>query len=70
MGILKKAYERIIPLGIPLSWLQLTGEKKRFYVALAGITFAVAMMLFQMGLRAALFKQVIAPIALLNADFR
>ncbi|MDX8415616.1 ABC transporter permease DevC [Intestinicryptomonas porci] len=68
MGLFKKILWRAIPLGIPLSWLQLTGEKKRFYVALAGITFAVAMMLFQMGLRAALFKQVIAPIALLNAD--
>ena len=68
MGLFKKILGRAIPLGIPLSWLQLTGEKKRFYVALAGITFAVAMMLFQMGLRAALFKQVIAPIALLNAD--
>ena len=68
MRFLRKIYERAIPLGIPLSWLQLTGEKKRFYVALAGITFAVAMMLFQLGLRAALFRQVVAPIELLNAD--
>ena len=68
MRFFKKICERAIPLGIPLSWLQLTGEKKRFYVALAGITFAVAMMLFQLGLRAALFRQVVAPIELLNAD--
>ena len=68
MRFFRKIYERAIPLGIPLSWLQLTGEKKRFYVALAGITFAVAMMLFQLGLRAALFRQVVAPIELLNAD--
>lgn len=68
MRFFRNIYERAIPLGIPLSWLQLTGEKKRFYVALAGITFAVAMMLFQLGLRAALFRQVVAPIELLNAD--
>lgn len=68
MRFFKKLCEKVVPLGIPLSWLQLTGERKRFYAALAGITFAVAMMLFQMGLRAALFKQVIAPISLLNAD--
>lgn len=68
MSISSKILERLVPLGIPLSWLQLSGEKKRFYAALAGITFAVAMMLFQIGLRGALFKQVIAPISLLNAD--
>ncbi len=68
MRLLRRIFERVVPLGIPLSWLQLTSERKRFYAALAGITFAVAMMLFQMGLRAALFKQVVAPIELLNAD--
>lgn len=68
MFVFRKILEKLVPLGIPLSWLQLSGERKRFYAALAGITFAVAMMLFQMGLRGALFKQVIAPISLLNAD--
>jgi len=64
----KPLFERIFPLGIPLAWLQLTSEGKRFAVAIAGITFAVTMMLFQMGLRGALFRQVVAPITLLNAD--
>ena len=68
MSFLRSLYEKFVPLGIPLAWLQLTSERKRFYAALAGITFAVAMMLFQMGLKAALFKQVVAPIELLNAD--
>lgn len=68
MNFFRRAYEKIVPLGIPLAWLQLTSERKRFYAALAGITFAVAMMLFQMGLKAALFRQVVAPIQLLNAD--
>ncbi len=64
----KPLYEKIFPLGIPLAWLQLTSERKRFFVAIAGITFAVTMMLFQMGLQGALFKQVVAPITLLNGD--
>ncbi len=64
----KSLYEKIIPLGIPIAWLQLTGERKRFAVAIAGITFAVTMMLFQMGLQGALFKQVVGPLLLLDAD--
>jgi len=64
----KSLFERIFPLGIPLAWLQLTSERKRFFVAIAGITFAVTMMLFQMGLQGALFRQVVAPILLLDGD--
>lgn len=60
--------EKFFPLGIPLAWLQLTSERKRFVVAIAGITFAVAMMLFQVGLRGALFRQVVGPLELLDAD--
>ncbi|MFI3290886.1 MAG: ABC transporter permease DevC [Opitutales bacterium] len=69
MAKLKKSlFEKVFPLGIPLAWLQLSREKKRFFVAIAGITFAVTMMLFQMGLQSALFRQVVAPILLLDAD--
>jgi len=64
----KSLLERIVPLGIPLAWLQLTSERKRFAVAIAGITFAVAMMLFQMGLQNALFKQVVGPLLLIDGD--
>ncbi len=64
----RNLWERIVPLGIPLSWLQLTASGTRFAVAIAGITFAVAMMLFQMGLRGALFKQVVGPLLLLDGD--
>ncbi|MDR2429672.1 MAG: ABC transporter permease DevC [Puniceicoccales bacterium] len=60
--------EHIVPLGIPLAWLQLTAERKRFAAAVAGITFAVAMMLFQMGLHSALFQQVLTPFLKLRAD--
>ncbi len=64
----KSLRERIFPLGIPLAWLQLTSEGKRFAVAIAGITFAVTMMLFQIGLRGALFRQAVAPMSLLDCD--
>ncbi len=64
----KSWFEKFIPLGIPLAWLQLASESKRFAVALAGITFAVAMMLFQMGLQTALYKQVVGPLTLLNGE--
>lgn len=40
---------------VPLAWLQLTREKRRFAAALAGITFAVVLMLVQLGLRAVLY---------------
>jgi putative ABC transport system permease protein len=39
----------------PLAWLQLTREKTRLVVALAGIAFAVILMLMQLGFRDALF---------------
>lgn len=60
--------EWIFPLGIPLAWRQLVQEKKRFAAAVAGITVAVAMMLFQVGLKSALFAQVVAPIRQMRAD--
>jgi putative ABC transport system permease protein len=60
--------EWVFPLGIPLPWRQLVVEKKRFAAAVAGITFAVTMMLFQIGLQSALFSQVVAPIRQMRAD--
>ncbi|MEM8549744.1 MAG: ABC transporter permease DevC [Verrucomicrobiota bacterium] len=59
---------KLIPLGIPLAWLNLIKEKKRFFAAVAGITFAVTMMMFQMGLNTALFQQVVGPHAKMKAD--
>lgn len=40
---------------IPLAWLQLVREKVRLLVALAGISFAVILMMMQLGFRDALF---------------
>jgi putative ABC transport system permease protein len=44
---------------IPLAWLQLTREKRRFLAALAGIAFAVVLMLMQLGFQDALLSSVI-----------
>lgn len=41
---------------IPLAWLQLTAEKLRLLAALAGIAFAVMLMLMQLGFRDALIQ--------------
>src|SRR2546425_1117405 len=41
---------------IPLAWLQLTQEKRRFFAALAGIAFAVVLMLTQLGFEDALLS--------------
>src|SRR6185369_6839241 len=45
-------------IGIPLAWLQLTKEKRRFVAALAGISFAVVLMLVQLGFQDALLSSV------------
>lgn len=42
--------------GIPLAWQQLTRERRRFAAALAGICFAVTLMMMQLGLRDALYR--------------
>ncbi|MBD1915172.1 MULTISPECIES: ABC transporter permease DevC [Cyanophyceae] len=40
---------------IPLAWLQLSREKSRFMIALAGIAFAVILMFMQLGFQSALY---------------
>lgn len=60
--------EKIFPLGIPLPWRQLLSEKKRFLTAVAGITAAVTLMLFQVGIYDALFKTVVRPHEAMTGD--
>jgi putative ABC transport system permease protein len=43
-----------MPAGVPLAWLQLTHEKRRLTAALAGVVFAVVLMLIQLGFESAL----------------
>jgi putative ABC transport system permease protein len=49
------------PSGIPLAWRQLAADKKRLATAVAGVTFGVMLMLFQLGLYNAIDTMVILP---------
>jgi putative ABC transport system permease protein len=53
---------------IPLAWLQLTHEKLRLAAALAGIAFAVILMMLQLGFAAALIDSAVLVYGRLNAD--
>src|SRR5262245_22931208 len=62
---------------VPLAWLQLTREKRRFAAALVGISFAVVLMLTQLGFRDALLLSVgmmhsnfIGDLVLVNPNYR
>ncbi|MEO5721789.1 MAG: ABC transporter permease DevC [Chthoniobacterales bacterium] len=55
-GPLARALRYLLPLGIPLAWLQLAGEKRRLAAAVAGIAFAAIMMMMQLGFHDALFE--------------
>jgi len=52
----------------PLAWLQLTRQKSRFLVALAGIAFADMLIFIQMGFESALMDAAVKPHLTLNAD--
>ncbi len=52
----------------PLAWLQLTRQKSRFIVALAGIAFADMLIFIQMGFEGALMDAAVKPHMALNAD--
>jgi putative ABC transport system permease protein len=52
----------------PLAWLQLTKQKSRFVVALAGIAFADLLMFIQMAFQDALFDAAMLPHRALQAD--
>ncbi|MBK4731728.1 FtsX-like permease family protein [Oxynema sp. CENA135] len=53
---------------IPLAWCQLTREKSRLFVALAGISFANTLMFMQLGFRDALFDSSTRMHQNLNTD--
>ncbi|NET71359.1 MAG: FtsX-like permease family protein [Sphaerospermopsis sp. SIO1G2] len=62
---------------IPLAWLQLSREKARMAVALAGIAFADVLMFLQLGIRDALFDGAVAlhqslegEIVLISSDYK
>jgi putative ABC transport system permease protein len=53
---------------IPLAWLQLKREKIRLLVAITGISFAVLLIMVQLGFRDALFKSAVTFHESLNTD--
>lgn len=53
---------------VPLAWLQLKKEKLRFAVALAGVAFAVVLILMQIGFREALFTSAVRWLERLRYD--
>lgn len=53
---------------VPLAWLNLTHQKRRLFVALAGVAFAVVLMFMEMGFWNALLDGVVALIQAFNAD--
>ncbi len=52
----------------PLAWLQMSREKSRLLVAIAGITFADVLMFVQLGVKDALFDSQVTPYATLQGD--
>ena len=54
--------------GVPLAWLQLTWQKSTLLAALAGISFAVILMLMQLGLEDSLFTSASVLHSVLRAD--
>src|ERR1700729_2404880 len=54
--------------GIHLAWLQLSKQKGHFAAALAGVAFAVTLMLGQIGLRDSLLSTATRLYSHLNAD--
>lgn len=62
---------------IPLAWRQLTGQKRRFYVAVCGVSFGTVLMLFQLGIYQSFMITAVRPItsmqgdlAIISADFQ
>jgi len=65
---LEKLQQYIFPLGIPLPWRQLIRDRKRFATACAGITAAVVLMMYQLGLYRGFTEKVVFPHSTLAAD--
>ena len=53
---------------VPLAWLNLTHDKRRFVVSLAGVAFAVLLIFMELGFWNALVDSMVGLIRLMNAD--
>jgi putative ABC transport system permease protein len=58
----------LISRRVPLAWLNLTFEKRRLLASLAGVSFAILLMLMQLGFYRALLDNQLALIEMFNAD--
>jgi putative ABC transport system permease protein len=68
MRLLTPIFNAVAPLGIPLAWRQLTRDRKRFATAIAGVTFGVVLMLYQVGLYTAANRMVVLPHTALKGE--
>lgn len=57
-----------MPGDVPLAWKQLSNDKKRFAAALAGVSFGVVIMLFQVGIYQAIMRMVIRPVDAMQGE--
>ena len=64
----KQGFIRQVSITASLAWSQLVFEKRRLLAAIAGICFAVVLMLMQLGIRDALFKSCTLHYSHFNAD--
>jgi len=70
MRLLARIFNTVAPLGIPFAWRQLTCDRKRFYTAIAGVTFGLVLMLYQLGIYTAAKRMAVFPLnALKGAIF-
>ena len=56
------------PLGIPVAWRQLTRDRKRFATAIAGVTFGLVLMLYQLGMYTAAKRMAVFPLNALKGE--
>jgi len=52
----------------PLAWRQLSGQKRRFYVAVGGVSFGAVLMLFQLGIYQAFMIMAVRPLMAMRGD--
>ncbi len=61
-------FNMFAPLGIPLAWRQMTRDRKRFAAAMAGVTFGIILMLYQLGMYTGAMRMVVFPHDALKGD--
>jgi len=68
MRLLSHIFNTVAPLGIPLAWRQLTRDRRRFSTAIAGVTFGLVLMLYQLGIYTAAKRMAVFPLNALKGE--